>query len=292
VTHAHRQTTAMAKGLTATEYHFRTARMERTFPVGTRLDGACRGHYGSSMISKTKHLAAALAVVVGLGSAVGCDTSPPGGQKTERWVTTENTNVPLNWDKVNEAYKQAQGPEDLERRVNEIYEGDEIISISVKDVDDKNQVVTGFFDKNQNGSVDDGEKIFTIQRQITGEGQAQVQTVGYGPYYGYHSPFFSVVSGMVVGSMLANALTPGYRPIYVQGYTTPPSRTDALAQSRSAYRAQNPSQFQRSKSGRTYNAPSSKSRPVGRTGGGGRVGGGRFGLARAGRTVRPPRLAA
>jgi len=243
------------------------------------------------MISKTKHLAAALAVTVGLGSAVGCDTSPPGGQKTERWVTTENTTVPIDWNKVNEAYKQAQGPEDLEKRVNEIYEGDEIISIAVKDVDEKNQVVTGFFDKNTNGSVDDGEKIFTIQREITGEGQAQVQTVGYGPYYGYHSPFFSIVSGMVVGSMLANALTPGYRPVYVRGYTTPPSRVGQLSQSRSAYRAANPSQFQRSKSGRTYNRPSTTTRPTGRVGGG-RFGGGRFGLQRAGRTVRPARLTA
>lgn len=241
------------------------------------------------MISKTKLLAAALAVSVGFGASAGCDTSGPGGQRTERWATTENTNVKINWDKVNEAYKLANGPEDLEKRINEIYEGDEIISISVKDEDDKTQVVTGFFDKNTNGTVEDGEKIFTIKRDITGEGEAQYQTTGYGPYYGYHSPFFSIVSGMVVGSMLSNMFMPRYTPMYTQPYTTSASRVGQISQSRSSYRAANPERFQRSKSGRTYNRPTSRptSRP-GRT----RFGGGRFGLARQGRAVRPALLTA
>ena len=238
------------------------------------------------MISKTKLLVAALTLSLGV-SVTGCDSSPPSSRGNERWATTENTNVAIDWDKVNEAYKQANGPEDLEKRINEIYEGDEIISIAVKDSDDgKQQIVTGFFDKNTNGTVEDAEKIFTINREITGEGQAQVQTTGYGPYYGYHSPFFSIVSGMVVGSMLSNMFMPGYRPMYAGGgYSTSPSRAGAIAQSRSQHRAANPSKYQRSQSGRSYNRPSSTSRPTGRTGGG-RVGGGRFGVSVATRTMR------
>lgn len=240
------------------------------------------------MMAKTKHLAAALALALGTGAS-GCGTSGD-DRRAERWATTENTNVQIDWDKVNEAYKQADGPEDLERRINEIYEGDEVISVSVADLDAKTQVVTGFFDKNTNGTVEDAEKIFTIKRDITGEGQAQVQTTGYGPYYGYTSPFFSIVSGMVVGSMLSNMFTPRYVPVYTQPYTTPGTRVGQLAQSRSAYRAANPTQFQRSQSGRTYNRPSGATRPTGRIGGG-RIGGGRFGLQRSGRAVRPVRLA-
>ena len=242
------------------------------------------------MISRLKHLATALAVVVPLSAVTACDTSPPGGERVERWAATHNTNVAIDWDKVNEAYKAANGPEDLEKRINEIYEGDEVISIAVQDTDDKTQVVTGFFDKNTNGTVEEPEKIFTIKRDITGEGQAQYQTVGYGPYYGYHSPFLSIVSGMVVGSMLSNMFMPSYRPMYTQPYTTPGHRVGQLQQSRSAYRAANPSKFQRSQSGRTYNRPSSTSRPTGRTGGGFR-GGGRFGVSRAGR-AKPVRLSA
>ena len=103
---------------------------------------------------------------------------------TERWATTKNTNVPIDWDKVNEAYKTADGPTDFEKRVNEIYEGDEVISVSVQDLAGNAQVVTGFFDKDKSGTVQEGEKIFTIKRNVTGEGTGQYQTQGYGAYYG------------------------------------------------------------------------------------------------------------
>jgi hypothetical protein len=239
------------------------------------------------MISKVKLLAAALSLsIISMGAGAGCSSEDKG---TDRWATTENTNVKIDWDKVNEAYKAADGPEDLEKRVNEIYEGDEIISISVKDEDDKTQVVTGFFDKNTNGTVEEPEKIFTIKREPTGEGAAQYQTTGHGAYYGYHSPFMGIASGMMLGMMMSNMFSPGYAPMYRgAGYTTSPSRAGAIAQSRSSHRAANPGKYQRSQSGRTYNRPSSGSRPSGRSGG--RMGGGRFGLARAGRTVRPQRL--
>ena len=115
------------------------------------------------MLNKTKVLAAFLGLSLVTGSVgMGCSSD----DNNERWATTENTNVKIDWDKVNEAYKQAEGPEDLEKRINEIYEGDEVISVSVQDVDDKTQVVTGFFDKNNDGKVDDAEKIFTIKREL------------------------------------------------------------------------------------------------------------------------------
>src|SRR5262245_11965404 len=145
------------------------------------------------MISKTKLLASALILAL-TTSGMGCSTE---SDRVDRWATTENTNVKIDWDRVNQAYRDASGPEDLEKRVNEIYEGDEVISIAVNDQDDKTQIVTGFFDKNTNGSVDESEKIFTIKRVPTGEKEAQVQTVGYGPYAGYVSPFWSIASGMI-----------------------------------------------------------------------------------------------
>ncbi len=235
------------------------------------------------MMSKTRFLAAFLAVSV-LGSGmVGCSDERP-----ERWATTENTNVKIDWDKVNEAYKAADGPEDLEKRVNEIYEGDEVISIHVQDTDAKTQVVTGFFDKNKSGAIDEGEKIFTIKRDLTGDNTAQYQTVGYGPYYGYHSPFLSIASGMFMGMMVSSMFRPNYVPVYVTPYATPAHRVTTLSSTRSSYRASNPSKFQRSQSGRSYG-----SKPTRSFGGGGRIrGGGGFGLRRAGRTVRPERLSA
>lgn len=232
------------------------------------------------MISKTKLLAAALVLAVPMATTA----CAPETERTERWATTENTNVKIDWDKVNEAYKHAEGPEDLEKKINEIYEGDEIISIAVKDEDDKTQVVTGFFDKNKNGGVEDEEKIFTIKRQPTAEG-AQYQTQGYGHYAGYHSPFYSIASGMLMGAMLSSMFRPSYMPMT---YVTTASRADNLRSQRSSYRAANPQRFKRSQSGRSYGSkPSRPSRPSG-----GFRGGGRFGIKRADRTVRPVRLVA
>jgi hypothetical protein len=242
-------------------------------------------------MAKLKLLAAALAIMV-VGASAGCDSGP---DKVERWATTENTSVKIDWDKVNEAYKQASGPQDLEKRINEIYEGDEVISIAVQDQDNKTQVVTGFFDKNTNGTVDEGEKVFTIKREPTGEGTAQYQTMGYGPYYGYHSPLLSIASGMLLGSMMSSMFMPHYVPIYTQPYVTPTTRVTSLHSERSSFRAANPERFgPRSQSGRSYGGsrPSIKSPSVRPSSGGFRRGGGSFGLRRAGRAVRPERLPA
>jgi hypothetical protein len=208
------------------------------------------------MIRRLPSLVALLSAFALTGA--GCETPP---QARERWATTQNTNVKIDWDKVNAAYKAADGPTDLERRINEIYEGDEVISIAVQDLDGGTQVVTGFFDHGGDGKVDEAEKIFTIQRGITGEGSAQYQTQGYGAYHGYSSPFFSIVSGMVVGSMLSNMFMPGYAPMYRQPYMTSAARSGDLRSQRSGYRAQHPDRFaKRSKTGKCSAAPDA--RPV------------------------------
>jgi hypothetical protein len=235
------------------------------------------------MLTKSRLLAAILAGSVIVAGAAGCE----GKQGTDRWTTTENTNVDIDWDKVNEAYKTAEGPEDLEKKINEIYEGDEIISIAVKDNDAKTQVVTGFFDKNKSGSVDEGEKIFTIQRNITGEGSGNIQTTGYGHYAG-HTSMLDIAGGMILGSMIMNAFSPRYVPVYASApYQTSAARANNIAQTRQSYRQANPSRFSKPSktTGRSYGGS------TGRSGGGGR-GGGRFGLARKGRSTRPARLTA
>lgn len=190
--------------------------------------------------------------------AVGCgDTSSRGN---DRWVTTQDTTVDIDWDAVNEAYKKAEGPEDFERRVNEIYAGEEVVSVGVLDVDDTTQEVTGFFDKNTNGAIDEGEKVFTLRRKITGEGTGNVQIQGHNRYRSYRSPFWDIAAGMVVGSMISRAFMPGYRPMYRQPYHTPASRHGSLTTQRNAYRTANPSKFSsssktgtKSQSGRKYN---------------------------------------
>jgi hypothetical protein len=214
------------------------------------------------------------ALAIALLPGIACDS-----RGTQRWATTENTNVKLDWDKVNQAYKDAEGPADFEKRVNEIYEGDEVISVSVKDLEGNSQVVTGFFDKDKSGTVEDAEKVFTIKRDVTGEGTGQYQTQGHNAFVGYHSPMLSIFTGMMMGSMLSNAFRPNYVPMYREPYTTPPSRVGDLRSSRNEFRAANPSRFNPKVSGagsnRSYGARPSRS-----FGGGSRSGGGRFGIRR------------
>jgi hypothetical protein len=240
-----------------------------------------------------KLLGTAFITLLVVGATASCRDDDRRGN--ERWATTENTTVEIDWDRINEAYKNAEGPADFEQKVNEIYEGDEIISVSVHDLDASNQVVTGFFDKNLNGQVEDEEKIFTIQRSVTGEGTGQYQMTGHGPYYGYHSPMMSLAMGMMLGSMISGAFRPGYVG-YSRPYVTSTERRGALNNHRSQYRARNPARF--SRSGKAYNTQGTRSwgssssstsgsrSPTPRRSGGGA----RFGVRGKQRESRPERL--
>ncbi len=204
--------------------------------------------------------------------------------ETERWVTTNNSTVDLDLDQVSEAYKNAEGPADFERKVNEIYTGDEVISIAVVDKDDKSQVVTGFFDKDEDGKIAEAEKVFEINRTITGE-KGNYQVTGHGAYGGYHSPMMDIAMGMMLGSMLMGPMRPGY--VVAAPYTTPPGQRAALRANRDGYRAATPSRFSKSsQSGRSYGS--------GKSFGGskGRSGGGRFGAQSATRRSVARRLEA
>jgi hypothetical protein len=228
--------------------------------------------YSTSTIGLTAALAA------GAVALAGCSRD----EGNERWAATANTTVDIDWDKVQEAYRTAEGPQDFETKVNEIYTGDELISVSVQDKDEKTQEVTGFFDHNSNGQVEDAEKIFVITRGVVNEGQAQYAVQGYGHYGGYHhTSMWDIAGGVMIGSMLANALMPGYRPMYGTPYTTSPTRLGQINSYRSDYRAKNPSRFpaRASGSGRTYGNTGRSWGSGGSRSTGGRVGGGgRFGV--------------
>jgi hypothetical protein len=183
-------------------------------------------------------------------------------ESIERWPegttsgSTAENETQLDFNKVNEAYREADSPEDFEKRVNEIYEGDEIISIAVEDQDEQHQTVTGFIDRNQNGSVDEGEKIFAIKRtpteatagttttETTVSQTAEYVTTGYGPYAYYTSPYYPLAwgTGLAVGAMAAMAWRgAAYAPYR---YATSAARVGALNTYRGGYRAANPQRFQ------------------------------------------------
>ena len=218
-------------------------------------------------------------IVSALAIALAMPACGSGSNTNDRWVATQNSAVDIDWDAIGKAYQEAEGPEDFEQKVNEIYTGDEVISVSVRDEDAKTQIVTGFFDKDNNGQVADAEKIFELRRDIVDESNAQMQFQGYGPYHSYHSPMWNIATGMMMGHMLSRAFSPSYAPMYRQPYTTSVARQQSLTTHRNSYRQANPTRFQqKSKSGRTYNRG-------GKSFGGGKAAPSRsFGGSRAGRS--------
>jgi hypothetical protein len=178
----------------------------------------------------------------------------------EAWPETQNagggtatSDAKLDFEAISKAYREAESPEDFEQRVNEIYTGDEIVSIAVEDQNDQTQLVTGFIDKNGNETVDEGEKIFSIKRTPTGSEEqqtAQYVTTGYsydvgvGYYPYYTSPYYPLAWGagtVAVGAMAAMAWRgAAYAPYR---YATSAARVGALNTYRGHYRAANPQRF-------------------------------------------------
>ena len=165
----------------------------------------------------------------------------------------------------------------------------------------QNKAPKGLSYKDKDGAVGEGEKIFSLKRQIdsgTGSGNYRIQ--GHGHYSHYHSPMWDIASGMMLGSMLSSAFAPDYRPVYVQHntYTTSPTRARAIRTNRASYRKANPAKFnskprrlttkssakpsknkvKKSKSKRNYGSKGNKwgSRPSTRR----RTGGSKFGTRR------------
>jgi hypothetical protein len=148
----------------------------------------------------------------------------------------------------------------------------------------RSRLVTGFFDKDEDGAAAEGEKIFSLRRDVTSQDAAKYQISGHGAYASYHSPVWDIMMGMAMGSMISRMFMPGYMPMYTAGYTTSPARRGQLASQRSSYRAQNPGKFAKSSgSGRSYGAKGSSwgskgSTPSSAPRRSGGFGGGRFGL--------------
>lgn len=234
----------------------------------------------------------AIAALLLAAPACGGPSRDSQSKRTDRWVTTEDTTVEIDWDAVGEAYKTAEGPEDFETKVNEIYTGDDIISVSVHDQDAKTQDVTGFFDRDKDGKVGESEKVFSIRRDLVDESSAQYQVSGHNSYSHYSSPIVPLLAGVATGYMVSRIFSSGYSPSYSQPYVTPTSRHAALTSHRDGYRQSNPDKFkssassksgagQKSRTGKSYGSKggnfgggrsSPTPRPSSRPSGGGRFG--------------------
>lgn len=147
---------------------------------------------------------------LGIG-LTGCGVSE---QRTERYVSSqvEGEKEKINLEEVQKAFWETKAKDfnswmgAFEKRVNEIYEGKEVVSIDANRKTGKLEV-TGFIDDKKEAGYQDGEeKLFTISQtgDVTNDELPYRMSGAYGhPYYeGNHSILGSPIVQMMVLSHL------------------------------------------------------------------------------------------
>ncbi len=144
----------------------------------------------------------------------------------------------INLEEVQKAFWQSKGKDlntwmaAFEKRVNEIYDGKELVSIDATRQNNR-LVVTGYLDKvNKEGFQPGDEKLFTLEQT----GEAANNEMPYRmsgqdgrPYYeGHHS----ILDNPILQMMIVSHLMSGWGGRYY----TPPARTVLLEQGRDSYR--------------------------------------------------------
>jgi hypothetical protein len=161
--------------------------------------------------------------------------------KTERYISPqiEGASQRINLEEVDKAFFSTKGNDlnswmgAFEKRVNEIYEGPEIVSIDASRETGKLKVV-GFIEKNKEPGFQPSEdKLFSLEQTgdvVNNQMPYKVADERGSTYYqGHHSlldnPF---IQALVIGNLLSGAFGPRYY--------TPFSRTSVLMDHRNSFR--------------------------------------------------------
>lgn len=199
--------------------------------------------------------AVALGVSAIAGVACGGNGKSAEGTSADQWVQTDGAAGRINLDDVHDAYKDAFDKDGFqvskfEKRVNEIYEGDNIVLIQVEQQGDQ-VVVAGWEDLNANKALDTttDDKLFSITQKL--EDNSSYETRGYGAnsYYLNSSPFNGFFTGLLLGNLLSGGRTT---------YVTSPVAYDSLHSSRTAYRSGSSYEQQRARNASYGGAVSSR----------------------------------
>jgi len=139
--------------------------------------------YKKTCSGKNITVFASVGILVGSG-AVGCGGN---ASKQQDWVVTEIATGRLNLDAVKDAFETSKDISEFEKRVNEIYEGDNLVLIRVED-NESQKIISGFEDLNQSNAIEEGtdDKLFSITLE---EKKYDLYGYGYNHYYHYGSGY-------------------------------------------------------------------------------------------------------
>lgn len=153
--------------------------------------------------------------------------------RNEQWAETSGQAGRINLEAVEEAMQKSKDVTEFEKRVNEIYQGDELVLIEVVNGEKGEQLVSGYADLNDNNKIDyeEDEKLFTFRRWLeNGNYRGEMRGDGINSYY--YRPY--TAGDFLMTWMLFSALS---RPAYaVPIYHTTIDNAGAIRNYRASYR--------------------------------------------------------
>ena len=153
--------------------------------------------------------------------------------RREQWAETSGKAGQINLEAVEKAMQKSKDVSEFEKRVNEIYTGEEMVLIEVRN-EGREQLVSGYADLNNNLEIEPGEdeKLFTFRRWQEGD-NPRYEMRGYGVNSYYHHPYPSGMN-LLTTYLLVSALT---RPMYMtQVYHTTAVQRQTTRSDRASYR--------------------------------------------------------
>lgn len=154
--------------------------------------------------------------------------------RRDQWAETSGKAGQINMEAVEEAMKDSNNVSEFETRVNEIYQGEEMVLIEVKNQGNE-QHVSGYADLNDNSQIDnEDEKLFTFRRWYEND-RPMYSMRGHGVNSYYHHPYPPGTS-LLTTYLLVSALT---RPMYMAPgyyYSTVPRNVTIIRNHRTDYR--------------------------------------------------------
>ena len=179
-------------------------------------------------IGKMTLAVTAASLLAGSPALMACSSEPKGPSYSD-WAATDGAAGRINLDDVQEAFKKSESATQFEERVNEIYEGDGIILVRVKQ-DGENFTLEGWEDLNGSDAIEDAgdDLLFSIVKK-----DEQHVMQGHHANAHYHSSFGAgdFLFGYMVGAMIMG----GPRTTYV--YQTPPAQSTNMRTQRTNYRS-------------------------------------------------------
>ncbi len=152
--------------------------------------------------------------------------------RNKQWAETSGKAGQINMEAVEKAMQKSENVSEFEKRVNEIYQGEEMVLIEVKN-QGREQLVSGYADLNDNSEIDStDEHLFTFRKWYEGE-QSRYSMRGYGVNSYYHHRY-SPGTNLLTTYLLWSALSRHRSPTYI--YRTPARDVGILRNARSSYR--------------------------------------------------------